>query len=90
MPARLSAVIAILLAALLAIAAGCADAPPWVQSASADRIVLRWYPSDVDPIATQTAARSKADAHCAQSGKRAVLAETGLSGSAQTATYLCQ
>ncbi len=84
MPARISAALAILLAAL----AGCADAPPWVQSASADQIVLRWYPRDID--AGQAEAQTKAEAHCAQTGRRASLIATGLSGSVQLATYACQ
>ena len=83
---RISAALAILLAALT----GCADAPPWIQSASADQITLRWYPSDADPFATQAAAQAKADAHCAQSGRRAAIVATQLSGSVQLATYACQ
>jgi hypothetical protein len=75
---------------LLALLAGCADAPPWVQSASAEQIVLRWYPSDANSLATQAAAQAKADAHCAQTGRRAVFVGTELSGSAQLATYSCQ
>jgi hypothetical protein len=86
MPIRISAALAILLAALT----GCADAPPWVQSASADQITLRWYPSDTDPFATQAAAQAKADAHCAPSGRRAALVATQLSGSVQIVTYACQ
>jgi hypothetical protein len=88
MPSRISAAFAILLAAPLAIAAGCTDAPPWVQSASADRIALRWYPGDVDT--GQAAAQAKADAHCATVGRRAVLVTTGMSGSVQLATYECR
>ena len=83
MPVRTSAALAILFAAL----AGCADAPPWIQSA-ADQITLRWYPSDID--AGQAAAQGKADAHCAQSGRRAALVAIQLSGSVQIATYACQ
>ncbi|MGE0260280.1 MAG: hypothetical protein AB7H71_02960 [Alphaproteobacteria bacterium] len=75
---------------LFALLAGCADAPPWVQSASAEQVVLRWYPSDANPLATQAAAQAKADAHCAQTGRRAALVSTQLSGSAQLATYACQ
>ncbi len=75
---------------LLVLLAGCADAPPWVQSASAEQIVLRWYPSEANPLATQAAAQAKADAHCGQTGRRAVLTATQLSGSAQLATYACQ
>jgi hypothetical protein len=84
MQARISTALAILVAAL----AGCADAPPWVQSASADQIVLRWYPRDID--AGQAEAQIKAEAHCAQTGKRASLVATGLSGSVQIATYACR
>jgi hypothetical protein len=84
MQARMSAAFAVLLTAL----AGCADAPPWVQSASADRIALRWYPGDVDT--GQAAAQAKADAHCALAGRRAVLVTTGMSGSVQLATYECR
>ncbi len=84
MPARMSAAFAILLALL----AGCADAPPWVQSASADQIALRWYPGDVDT--GQAAAQAKAGAHCALAGRQAVLVATGMSGSVQLATYACQ
>ena len=84
MPARMSAAFAILLALLT----GCADAPPWVQSASADQIALRWYPGDVDT--GQAAAQAKAGAHCALAGRRAVLVATGMSGSVQLATYACQ
>jgi hypothetical protein len=84
MPARISAALAVLLAAL----AGCADAPPWIQAASADRIVLRWYPRDID--AGQAEAQLKADAHCTQTGRRATLVTTGMSGSVQIATYECQ
>ena len=87
MQARISAVLAIVLAAALA---GCADAPPWIQSASADQIVLRWYPSDADPLATQAAAQAKADAHCTQIGRRATLVATQMSGSVQLATYACR
>jgi hypothetical protein len=86
MPVRTSAAFVLLLAVL----AGCTDAPPWIQSASADRIVLRWYPSDADPLATQAAAQAKADAHCAQTGRRAILIATGMSGSVQLATYECR
>ena len=86
MPVRISAALAILLATL----AGCADAPPWIQSASVDQITLRWYPSDADPFATQATAQAKADAHCAQSGRRAALVTTQMSGSVQIATYACQ
>ena len=75
---------------LIALLAGCADAPPWVQSASADQVVLRWYPSDSDPLATQAAAQAKADAHCARTGRRAGLVATQMSGSAQLATYVCR
>lgn len=75
---------------LLALLPGCADAPPWVQSASAEQIVLRWYPSDANPFATQAAAQAKADAHCTQTGRRAALVATQLSGSAQLATYACR
>jgi hypothetical protein len=70
MPVRILAALAVLLTVL----AGCADAPPWVQSASADQITLRWYPSDIG--AGQAAAQGKADAHCAQSGRRATLVAT--------------
>lgn len=86
MRARISAVVAVLFAVL----AGCADAPPWVVSASADRIVLRWYPSDANPFVTQSAAQSKAEAHCARGGGRATLVATEMSGSVQLATYACQ
>jgi hypothetical protein len=74
----------------LALSAGCADAPPWVQSASAEEIVLRWYPSDANPLATQAVAQAKADAHCTQTGRRAALVAMQMSGSAQLATYACQ
>ena len=84
MQARMSAAFAVLLALL----AGCADAPPWVQSASADQIALRWYPGDIDT--GQAAAQAKADAHCATVGRRAVLVTTGMSGSVQLATYECR
>ena len=84
MQARLSAALTLMLAALT----GCADAPPWVQSASADQIVLRWYPRDID--AGQAEAQVKAEMHCAQTGRRATLVATGLSGSVQIATYACQ
>ena len=70
--------------------AACAEPPPWTQSASADRIVLRWYPGDADPLATQAAAQAKADAHCAPTGRRAALAATQMSGSVQIATYDCR
>jgi hypothetical protein len=73
---------------LLALLAGCADAPPWIQSASAEQIVLRWYPSGID--AGQEAAQVKAEAHCAQTGRRAALIATQMSGSVQLATYACQ
>lgn len=86
MHARISTAIAMLFAAL----AGCADAPPWVVSTSADRIVLRWYPGDANPFATQSAAQSKAEAHCAGTGRRAILVSTEMSGSIQLATYACQ
>ena len=86
MPARVSAVLCVLLAAL----AGCADAPPWIQSASGEQIVLRWYPSDANPLATQATAQAKADAHCAQTGRPATLAATQMSGSVQFATYECR
>jgi hypothetical protein len=56
---------------LLVLLAGCADAPPWVQSASAEQIVLRWYPSEANPLATQATTQAKADAHCGQTGRRA-------------------
>ncbi len=75
---------------LLVLLAGCADAPPWVQSASAEQIVLRWYPSEANPLATQATAQAKADAHCGQTGRRAALIATQLSGSVQLATYACQ
>jgi hypothetical protein len=88
MQARISAARALLPAAVLALGAGCADAPPWVQSASADRIALRGYPGDVDT--GQAAAQAKADAHCALAGRRAVLVTTGMSGSVQLATYECR
>ena len=84
MPARMSAAFTVLIALL----AGCADAPPWVQSASADQIALRWYPGDIDT--GQAAAQAKADAHCAQTRRRAVLVATGMSGSVQLATYECR
>ena len=74
---------------LLTLFPGCAAAPPWVQSASADQIVLRWYPSDANPLATPAAAQAKADTHCAQTGRRAALIATQLSGSVQLATYYC-
>ncbi len=74
---------------VFAVLAGCADAPPWVQSASAEQIVLRWYPSDANPLATQAAAQAKADAHCAQTGRRATLIATQMSGSVQLATFQC-
>jgi len=86
MPLRISAVFAVLLASL----AGCADAPPWILSASPDQMVLRWYPSDADPFATEAAAQAKAEAYCAQSGRRAALVTTQMSGSVQIATYACQ
>ena len=89
MQARIFAALAVLVVPF-AIAAGCADAPPWVQSASADRVVLRWYPSDANPFATQAAAQSKAEAHCARGGRRATLVATEMSGSVQLATYACQ
>jgi hypothetical protein len=76
------------LAVALAAATGCADSPPWVQSASADRIVLRWYPRDIDT--GQGAAQAKAEAHCAQTGRQALLVTTGMSGSIQIAIYQCQ
>jgi hypothetical protein len=82
MPVRISAALAVLL-----ILAGCSDAPPWVQSASADQIVLRWYPGG--PDAGQAQAQVKADAHCAQTGRRASLVATRMSGSVQLATYEC-
>lgn len=88
MPLRLRTAMALLIVALAP--AACSEPPPWTQSASADRIVLRWYPSDANPFATQTSAQAKADAHCAQIGRRATLVATGLSGSAQTATYDCR
>jgi hypothetical protein len=86
MPARISAAFALLFAAL----AGCADMPPWVQAASADQIMLRWYPSETNPLTTQAAAQARADLHCAQTGRRASLVTTQLSGSVQLATYACQ
>lgn len=86
MPARICAALALMLPA----PAGCADAPPWIQSASANSIVLRWYPSDANPLATQAAAQAKADAHCAGTGRRATLVATEMSGSVQLATYACQ
>ena len=88
MPARISAALTVLLAVLL-ILAGCTDAPPWTRSASADQIVLRWYPSDANPLATQVAAQAKADAHCAQTGRRATLVANEQSGSVQLATFRC-
>jgi putative hemolysin len=87
MTARTAAALALFAAAALA---ACSEPPPWTQVASADRIVLRWYPSDADPLATQTAAQAKADAHCAPSGRRASLVATEQSGSVQIATYECR
>ena len=81
MPARTLAVLA-----LFAVA-GCSEAP-WVQSASADRVILRWYPDTVAPGVA--AAQVKADAHCARTGRRAALVSTGISGSVQLATYECR
>ena len=72
----------------LVLLAGCADAP-WVQSASAEQIVLRWYPGEANPFAAQAAAQAKADAHCAQTGRRAALIATQMSGSAQLAAFRC-
>jgi hypothetical protein len=88
MPAPISVRTAAALAVLFAALAGCADAPPWVQSASADQIVLRWYPRDFD--AGQAGAQARADMHCSQTGRRASLVATQLSGSVQLATYACQ
>jgi putative hemolysin len=79
--------------AVFAIALGlaaCSEPPPWTQSASADRIVLRWYPSDTDPLSTQAAAQAKADAHCAPTGRRAALVANEQSGSVQIATFECR
>jgi hypothetical protein len=70
--------------------ASCSEPPPWTLSASTDRIVLRWYPSDADPLATPAAAQSKADAHCAPTGRRATLVANEQSGSVQIATYECR
>jgi hypothetical protein len=69
---------------VLAAAIGCSDAP-WVQAASRDVVVLRWYP-DTHPDA---AAQAKAAAHCAATGRNAALGATEISGSVQIATYYC-
>ncbi len=66
--------------------AGCGEGPPWVTSASPDRIALRWYPPDTSPAAAQAVAQL----HCGASGRRAELASTEQSGSAQFAEYLCR
>lgn len=86
MTAQTAAALALLAAAL----AACSQPPPWTQSASADRIVLRWYPSDTDPLSTQAAAQAKADAHCAPTGRRAALVANEQSGSVQIATFECR
>jgi putative hemolysin len=85
--ARTAAALALLAAAILA---ACSEPPPWTLSAAADRITLRWYPSDADPLATQAAAQAKADAHCAPIGRRASLVANEQNGSVQIATYECR
>jgi hypothetical protein len=85
MPARpVAALIGIVAALLLT---GCSEAP-WVQAAAPDQIVLRWYPRS--PETGDTEAQSKADAHCALTGRRAVLSSIERSGSAQRAIFLCE
>lgn len=64
---------------------GCAE-PPWTMALSPHEMRLRWYPgstsaADADQIA---------QLHCSRSGRRAVLAETGQHGSAQTGTWCCE
>ena len=88
MPVGVRAALAPLVIVL--ILAACSEPPPWTESVSADRIVLRWYPSDTDPLSTQAAAQAKADAHCAPTGRRASLVANEQSGSAQIATYQCR
>ena len=75
---------------IVLVLASCSEPPPWTLSAAADRITLRWYPSDTDPLATQAAAQAKAGAHCASTGRRASLVANEQSGSVQIATYECR
>ncbi|MGD9615417.1 MAG: hypothetical protein AB7H90_21140 [Alphaproteobacteria bacterium] len=88
MPVRVLAALPSLLAALFIV--GCSE-QPWVQTASPDQIVLRWYPTNPDlPDTGDTAAQFKAQAHCAQTGRRAVLFSIERTGSVQRATFFCR
>ena len=88
MPVRVLAALLSLPAALLI--AGCSE-QPWVQAASPDQIILRWYPPDPElPDAGDTAAQFKAETHCAQTGRRAALSSIERTGSVQRATFFCQ
>jgi hypothetical protein len=60
--------------------------PPWPEVISPDGITLRWYPDET----SEAAAQQVADAHCAQAGRQATLAELEQNGSEQVGTYRCE
>lgn len=60
--------------------------PPWVTAVSPDMIALRWYPRQI----AARAAERVAQAHCAASGKAAVLVSDQHLSGAHLAQYDCR